>query len=170
VWAKPPADIKKLAGVTPNLIDKKTGKKVLGWKGKADYVFKSIPGTPNYVQQFMTQGADRRGKGTVGKLLAYSGVKSVPVDPKQNAVNLAYAREQEIQKRQHALNQQGINAKNPNAEYTKLSAQLKIVKQIAYQGKASPGVQGAADAGRPPEGPGRSDNVEHQASSSLNLK
>jgi hypothetical protein len=126
----------------------------------------------------MTQGADRRGKGTVGRLLAYSGVKSVPVDPKQNAVNLAYAREQEIQKRQHALNSRASTRRTRTPEYTKLSAQLKIVKQIAYQGKASLGYKVLPTQGGPAKvrvvpvarGCSRSDNVEHQASSSLNLK
>jgi hypothetical protein len=146
-----PGPIKKWAGVTDQLIDKKTGKKVLGWKGKADYVFKSVPGTPNYLQQFATQGADRRGKGTVGKVLAFSGVKSVPIDPIRNAVDLAYARMQEIQKRQAELRQQGINAKNPTPEYTRLLAQLKIVNQIAFQGKSAQGYKVLPKQGGPPK-------------------
>jgi hypothetical protein len=146
-----PAAIRKWAGVTPNLIDKKTGKKVLGWKGKADYVFSAIPGTPNYIKQFATRGADRRGKGTVGKALAYAGVKNVPIDPARNAVNLAYARQGEIQKRLKALSQQGVNKSNPSAEWRRLNDQLKIVGQVAYGGKAAQGYAVLPKSGGPPK-------------------
>lgn len=150
-WAsKLPAPFRKWADVGP-IVDKQTGKKVLGWKGKADYVFSAVPGTPQYIKQFTTQGTNQQGKGTVGKVLGYSGLKVTPINPTRNAVNLAYAREAEIQKQQAALKQQGINASNPTPEYTKLSAQLKLVKQIAYQGKAAQGYKVLPTQGGPPK-------------------
>jgi hypothetical protein len=99
----------------------------------------------------MTQGTDRRGKGTVGKASRTPASSRSRWIRSQNAVNLAYAREQEIQKRQHAL-AAGRQREEPDAEYTrKLSDQLKIVKQIAYQGKASQGYKVLPTQGGPPK-------------------
>lgn len=152
-WAKAlPKPVQKLTGLTPDYIDKKTGKKELGWKGKADYVFSAVPGTPNYIKQLSTGGTDRRGKGTAGKVLSYLGVKTVPVDPVKNAVNLAYARLDEIAKAKAALNQQGIKATNATPAYRKLLDQEKLLKQIAYSGKSAQGYKILPAQGGPSKG------------------
>jgi hypothetical protein len=140
--ASMPAAVRKKLGITDQYIDKKTGKKGWGWPGKLDYLAKTIPGIPNYAQQLATQGTDRRGKGTVGKALAFAGLKSVPVDPSKNAVNLAYQRIHEIGIEKAKLSQQGIGARPPKRmtpAYRKLLDQEKIAKQIAYGGKAAQG-------------------------------
>ena len=152
-WANTlPGPIKKAAGLTPDYIDKKTGKKTWGWKGKADYVFSAIPGTPNYIKQLSTGGTDRRGKSTGGKLLGWVGLKSVPVDPVKNAVNLAYARLDEIGKRKSELNQTGVGVtkgRQETPEYRKLLAQEKVLKRIAYTGKAAQGYKVLPSQGGP---------------------
>jgi hypothetical protein len=96
-------------------------------------------------------GHDRRGKGLGGKALAFSGIRSIPIDPVKNAIDLAYARQRDIRKRLARFRQQGVNKDNPTPEWRKLNDQLKITTQIAYQGKAKAQVRGAADAGRPAE-------------------
>jgi hypothetical protein len=116
--------------------DKRTGKMVWGWPGKVDYVAHMVPGIPNYAQQFATPGKDRRGKGTAGRVLQFSGIRSIPIDPVKNAVDLAYERQRIIRKRLSELHQQGVGKDNPSAEWRRLNDQLKITSQIAYQGKA----------------------------------
>jgi hypothetical protein len=148
-WAKRlPAPIRKWAHVGP-MIDKRTGETVLGWKGKADYVFSVVPGTPQYIKQFTTQGTNQQGKGAVGKALGFVGIKSTPIDPERNATNLAYARMAEIQKDLRELGQRGVNKANPSPRWRTLNDQLKIVTQIAYQGKAAQGYKVLPTQGGP---------------------
>jgi hypothetical protein len=145
-----PEGLRKKFGVT-KIQDKASGKMVWAWPGKMDYLAKAIPGTPNYVQQLATGGSDRRGKTTTGKVLSFLGVKAVPIDATHNAVNLAYARLDEIAKQKAKLNQQGFNAERPNVEYTKLLAQEKILRGITYQGKAKQGYKVLPKSGGPPK-------------------
>jgi hypothetical protein len=149
-----PESLKKQMGVTENWVDKKTGKKQLGYRAKADYVVKAIPGTPAFLNKLATDGTDRQGKGRVGKLLSFAGVKATPFDPTTNAVNLAYARGAEIEKRMAALRQTGVNADNPTREYAILNEQLKITKAIEYQGKATRGDVVLPKQGGPSKGTG----------------
>lgn len=143
-----PKGLRGKLGVT-KIIDKASGKRVWAWPGKMDYLAKAVPGTPNYVQQLATGGSDRRGKSTTGKVLGFLGVKAVPIDATRNAVNLAYARMDEIAKAKAALNQQGVNADHPNSEYTKLLGQEKILRGITYQGKAAQGYKVLPKQGGP---------------------
>jgi hypothetical protein len=131
--------------------DKQTGKMVWGWPGKVDYAAHVVPGIPNYAQQFATPGRDRRGKGTAGKALAFSGVRAIPIDPVKNAINLAAARQHEIHKQLNALGEQTINKKNPTPEWRKLNDQLKIVNQVLYQAKAKSNYAVLPKAGAPPK-------------------
>jgi hypothetical protein len=123
-------------------LDKRTGKIIWRWPGKLDYIVKTVPGLPQYAQQLATEGTNRRGKGTGGKLLQVMGVRAEPFDPDRTITNLAYERISEIDKRQAALRQSvnpknnlPVSAKNPTPEYIKLSQQLKIAQQITYQGQ-----------------------------------
>lgn len=122
---------------------------VWGWPGKMDYLAKMVPGSPAFVQQLITGGTDWQGKGDTERVLGFLGSKTVPVDPLKTAVNLAYARDQEIQKRQASLRQQGINADHPTPEYRRLSEQLKIVRQVQFQGKAQAGYKVLPKSGAP---------------------
>ena len=55
--------------------------KTWGWYGKADYVFKSVPGIPSFVQQVMQVG-NRRGQSQAQKALGFmTGVRAEPLDP-----------------------------------------------------------------------------------------
>jgi hypothetical protein len=66
-------------------------------------------------------------------------------------VNLAYARQAEIQKRLSALRQQGIGRYKPTPEWRKLNDQLRIVTEIAFQGKAAQGYKVLPTQGGPPK-------------------
>ena len=138
-WAK------KKFGVV-KAVDKRSGKMIWQWPGKADYVAHAVPGLPSQAVKMMTPGHDRQGKGTVAKALGVAGIKATPLDPVTNAINMAYARGQEIQKQQGILRKQNnpkngelIGAKNPTPEYTRLALQLRTVNQIAYAGSAKRG-------------------------------
>jgi hypothetical protein len=102
--------------------DKRSGKMIWQWPGKADYVAHAVPGIPSQAVKMMTPGHDQQGKGKGAKALGIAGVKATPVDATSNAINLAYARQQEIQKRMAALRQQGQSAKNPTRSTTAVGA------------------------------------------------
>jgi hypothetical protein len=129
-----PEDLKSKLGVT-RIRDKQSGEMVWAWPAKVDYIAKSVPGTPAFVQNMMTGGADRRGRHDMERILGFLGVKAVPVDPITNAVNLAYARQDEIAERKGSLNQQGVNAENATPEYRELLRQEKLIREIAETGK-----------------------------------
>jgi hypothetical protein len=132
--AKFPEELKAKLGVA-KIQDKKTGEMVWGWPAKVDYIAKSVPGTPAFVQNMMTGGADRRGRHDMERVLGFMGVKAVPVDPVTNAVNQAYARMDEIAELKGGLNQQGVSADNPTPEYRKLLEQEKLLREITFRGK-----------------------------------
>jgi hypothetical protein len=153
-----PEKIRKDLGVVRGL-DKRTGKKVWRWPGKVDYIVKTVPGLPQYAQQLSTEGTNRRGKGTGGKALQLFGVRAEPFDPDRTITNLAYERVDAIDKRQAALRQSvnpknnlPISAKNPTPEYIKLSQQLKIAQQIAFQGQRAQDYKVLPKTGAPPKG------------------
>lgn len=142
---------------------KKPGTMIWQWPGKADYVAHAVPGLPSTVVKMMTPGHDQQGKGTAAKALGIAGIKAAPVDAQTNAINMAYARGQEIQKRQTVLRKQNnpangrlISAKNPTPEYTRLALQLRTVNTIAYQGKDARGDAVLPTQGGPKKG--RSNN------------
>lgn len=129
-----PDDLKAKVGVT-KIKDKRTGEMVWGWPAKTDYIAKSVPGAPAFIQNMMTGGDDRRNRKDTERILGFLGAKAVPIDAVTNAVNLSYARMDEIAERKGSLNQQGINAENPNVEYQKLLKQEKLLREITFTGK-----------------------------------
>jgi len=134
----------KSLGITPNYLDKKSGRKVWGWNGKADYIAKAIPGLPNLLQQLASQGANRRGQSESQKVLGgLLGVKAEPLDPAGAAIEALYPRLDEVTARLGALNQQGIKAANATPEYLKLSRdqhdlKATITKLSAQRGDKVP--------------------------------
>jgi hypothetical protein len=146
--------------------DKKTGNAVWKWPGKVDYIVKTVPGLPQYAEQLMTEGTNRRGKGTGGKALQVFGVRAEPFDPPRTITNLAYARAKDIEKRQATLRQtlnpkNGllISAKNPTAEYVKLSQQLKLAQNVAFQAQQRQQYKVLPKTGAPPQPRGSSGRV-----------
>jgi hypothetical protein len=133
-----PEALKSDLGVT-RIKDKRSGDMVWAWPAKVDYIVKQVPGTPAFAQNMMTGGADRRNRDSMGRVLGFLGVKAVPLDPITNAVNLSYARMDEIAERKGSLNQQGISAEHPNLEYKRLLEQEKVLREIAGRGKAMRG-------------------------------
>lgn len=150
-WAKAlPPGMKKWSNLD-YYVDKQTGKKVLKWRAKADYIIKSVPGTPQYINQLLAQGPDRKGRTRAGTLLAWAGVKSTPVNPVKQAMNLAYARGQEIQKELTIERARGASKEHPTPRWKELNRQLKIVNQIAYGAKAEQGYKVLPRVGGPPK-------------------
>jgi hypothetical protein len=146
-----PPGLRKELGIV-KIQDKKTGKMQWGWPAKLDYIAKAVPGTPQYAQQLATPGADRRGKGTLGKALGYVGVKAVPVDPARTAVGLAFATLEEIAEKKGSLNQQGVGAtkgRRITPAYRKLLDREKILRGIAYQGRVQEGYKVLPTQGAP---------------------
>lgn len=143
-----PDALKKDIGVV-KIRDKRTGEMVWAWPAKVDYIAKAVPGTPAFVQNMMTGGADRRGRKDFERVLGFLGVKAVPVDPITTAVNLAYKRMDEIAEAKGSLNQQGIDAEHITPEYRRLLDQEKILREIAYQGKQMRGDAVLPTAGGP---------------------
>lgn len=135
-------------GITPDYVDKRTGKKTWGWRGKADYVAKAIPGPVNLAQQLASPGTNRRGQGETAKIVAgVSGVRLDPLDENaaaSNEVTKAYKELALLNRRAGALNQQGVNAKNPTHEYFVIRQRIKALDfqveklQRAQQGPPKP--------------------------------
>lgn len=120
----------KKLGIVPDYVDKRTGRKVAGWNGRTDYIFKAVPGLPNLLQQLTTQGANRRGQGTGQKALgALLGVKAEPLDPEGAMLEVLFTGLDDVTGKLGALNQQGVKAANATAEYRRLSAQQKQIKE-----------------------------------------
>jgi hypothetical protein len=116
-------------GITDQYVDKRTGKKTWGWRGKADYIVKSAPGPLNAANQLASPGTNRRGQGTVGKSVAVlTGVRADPLDgeaAKTAQLTPLYKQMATLNRRSGMLNQQGVNAKTPTPEYFQLRMQIK---------------------------------------------
>ncbi|WCB94488.1 hypothetical protein DSM104299_03225 [Baekduia alba] len=135
-------------GITPDYVDKRTGKKTWGWRGKADYVAKAIPGPASLVQQLASPGTNRRGQGETAKLVAgLSGVRLDPLDENAAAsteVTNAYKELALLNRRAGALNQQGVNGDHPTHEYFVIRQRIKALDfqveklQRAQQGPPKP--------------------------------
>lgn len=135
-------------GITKDFVDPRTGNKTWGWRGKADYVAKAVPGPVNLVQQLASPGTNRRGQGTTGKVVAgVSGVRLDPLDENAAAsaeVTNAYKELALLNRRSGALNQQGVNAKTPTHEYFVIRQRIKRLEfqvekvQRAQQGPPKP--------------------------------
>lgn len=153
--SKLPEGVRKDLGVVKGL-DKRSGKLIWRWPGKVDYIVKTIPGLPQYAQSLATEGTNRRGKGTGGKVLQLFGVRAEPFDPERTLTNLAYERVGEIEKKQarlrqtaHPENGRPINADNPTPEYTRLGQQVKVAQRVAYQGQEGQGYKVLPKQGAP---------------------
>lgn len=135
-------------GITPDFVDPRTGKKVWGWRGKADYLAKAVPGPVNLVQQLASPGTNRRGQDGTAKVVAgVSGVRLDPLDENAAAsaeVTRAYKELALLNRRSGALNQQGVNGKNPTHEYFVIRQRIKQLEfqveklQRAQQGPPKP--------------------------------
>jgi hypothetical protein len=129
-----PEGLKTTLDVTPNYVDPRTGKKVWGWRGRADYLAKLFPGPINLAQQLATSGTNRRGQGEVGKVVAgLSGVRADPLD--EVAAQAAKAvgivkRLAVLNRRAGELNQQGVDAEHATPEYRKIRGEINQLGKV----------------------------------------
>jgi hypothetical protein len=133
-----PADIRKDLGVVDDYVDSRSGEESWGWPAKVDYVAHVLPGPVNFTNRLLTP-SERKNQGTAGKLVAYAGLRSVPVDAVSTKIQKTYEKRADLGKklaamrqRKHPSNDRRINADNPTPEYTRLLAEYGALdKELA---------------------------------------
>lgn len=128
-----PDNLKRQWGVTENYVDPQTGKKVLGWRGRPDYIARNLtPGPFGFAQTLMTAGANRRGQSTIERVGAFvTGVRKEPYQPESAAMSNLLADRRNVKKQLGSLGQQDIDARDPR--YQKLSARQKQIEWQVHQ-------------------------------------
>ncbi|HET7425763.1 MAG TPA: hypothetical protein VFJ50_01900 [Gemmatimonadales bacterium] len=129
-----PRSVKRELDVTPNFVEKRTGKKTWGWRGLADWASRQIPGAPQQVGTVVSGGRPGQPK-NVGTAVA--GAAGIRIDSlnaaavKRTAEVKVLERLAKLNREAAKLNQQGINHDNPTPEYTHLRAQINaLTKQV----------------------------------------
>lgn len=124
-----PDSLKKATGATPNYIDRRTGKKTWGWRGKADYIVKALgPGPINVANQLLASGSSRRGQGTTAKAVSgLSGIKADVIDKYSAQIGRLYKQSIALDKKIGAFHQQGVFKKNPTPELLALLEKKKTI-------------------------------------------
>lgn len=102
-----PAPLRKQLGVVPDLVDRKSGKKVPGWPGRVDYYVKAVPGLPYLFNQIATEGSLRSGRSGWEKLPSALGVKTDPIDPVTTRIFELLDKSRELNGKINALGQRG---------------------------------------------------------------
>lgn len=132
-------------GITHDYVDPRTGRRTWGWRGKADYIAKAVPGPVNLAQQLASPGTNRRGQGETAKVVAgLSGVRLDPLDEQagaKKAVTTINAQLDALNRRKGMLNQQGVTARTPTPEYFRLSLQIRQLEIARDRALATAGGQ-----------------------------
>lgn len=98
--------------------DKRTGNMTLGFRGKADYLIRQIPGIPAILNRLIASGTNRRGQDQTQELIAaLTGINPDPVDPVGASFERIYKERDRIDGRMGDLRQQD---KTDTAEYESL--------------------------------------------------
>jgi hypothetical protein len=119
-------------GITPDYIDRKTGKKTWGWNGKADYVFKTIPGIPLFAQK-IGQESNRRGQSDTQQWLSFlGGVRAEPLDPEAAMTEVLFREHDELEGEIGALRQRERTAANARRA-AKLRARQRAIERQLYK-------------------------------------
>ncbi len=134
-WVKwLPDEAKKTFMVTPDYIDKRTGKKTWGWRGYADWGFRQIPGAPQQVSQLASGGRPGQPKDTAAAVAGAVGIRadSLNAQAKLNAEKVRIAKRlAKLNRRATILNQQGIHTDNATPEYKRLRKEINaLTKQV----------------------------------------
>ena len=132
VVANLPKSLRDKLGVVSDYVDRRTGKKGWGWPAKIDYIANQLsPGPLGAAKRVLTP-SEQKGKGTGTKLLAYGGVRAMPVDKLSNRIQELYEERSELGKKRAALNQRGMTAENPTPEWRKVNDRYNAIdKEIA---------------------------------------
>lgn len=119
-------------GIVADYVDKRTGKKTWGWRGKSDYLFKSVPGAINFGQQLMTVG-NRRGQTTGEKVAGFvAGVKAEPLDPVGAAMEALFQTHDSLEKAANSYTRRAKTPENLRAA-AKLRVQQHQIERQIYQ-------------------------------------
>ncbi|MEA2640950.1 MAG: hypothetical protein QOF51_2344, partial [Chloroflexota bacterium] len=125
-----PDQVKRQLEVTPDYVDKRTGKKAWGWRGRADYAYHLIPGAPAQVGQIASGGRPGQPNSPAAALAGALGIRvdSLSDQAATHAQNTqVYKRLADLNRRAAELNQQGISHDHPTREYTALRAQINAL-------------------------------------------
>ena len=119
--------------------DRALGKKVWKWNAKADYALKQLPET-SFLFGITSEGKNRRDQDKGQKLLKLTGVSVEPFDPDSVKKDRLYKQMTKVSNRVKQLNDQGVYADKPNAEYKRLAAEKKKIQaqidRVTLQQKA----------------------------------
>lgn len=124
--AKLPKPLRSKLGVVDDYVDKRTGKKVVAWPAKADYIANQLPGPVHFAKEVSREGL-RPGQSFGGRLLRYAGPRVKEVDPVTTKINQSYDERGKVKKKMNALNQRGVTAQNATPEYEKLREQYNTL-------------------------------------------
>lgn len=135
-WAtKLPKALRERLGIVPDLVDRRSGKKVPGWPGRVDYYFKSVPGLPYLFNQLATEGSLRSGREGWMKAPSALGIKTDPIDPVTTRIFALLDKSRELSSKINALGQRGHkggrSAQNPTVRA--LHASLDAVDLEIYK-------------------------------------
>lgn len=126
-----PAKAKQALDVTPNYIDKRTGKKTWGWRGRADYASHQIPGAPQQISTLASGARPGQPKSTGAAISSVLGVRVDSLGPQAQAhakQTKLFKHLAALNRRAGILNQQGINADNATPEYRQLRQKINALE------------------------------------------
>jgi hypothetical protein len=134
-WVKIlPKREQRILGVQ-TITDRRTGKQVVGWYGRADYIAKSIPGFPALLQQLTTEGSLRSGRTGADKFLSATGVKVDPIDKRSVELYDLLKKSHDLDVRINALNQNVKNQggrRSQSPEVRRLFAEQSKIDERIY--------------------------------------
>lgn len=97
IVGKLPKPVRDKLGIVPDLLDKKSGKRVWGWPAGLDYFVRQTPQT-GLVAQLDTPVKNRRGQSATDKIVSQlSGVRTVELDMEQAKLTALYASRRQVQ-------------------------------------------------------------------------
>lgn len=128
-----PKGVQKTLGVT-KIKDRRTGKMVLGWPGRTDYIARQVPGMAALLNSLSTEGAGRSGRAGWEKWASTTGVKFDPVDANTTRIFRLFEDEAKLKTQLAALRQQGRgggrNSTDPKVRA--LSKQIRAIDEQIY--------------------------------------
>lgn len=136
-----PDAVKKQLDVTPDFIDKRTGKKTWGWRGKADYASRLIPGAPQQVSTIASGGRAGQPSSTAATAAGALGIRVDSLGAAQSrhaSDTRIYKKLADLNRRAAELNQQGITSANATPEYKALRDQINALTKQVGTGKGKP--------------------------------
>jgi hypothetical protein len=147
-----PEWVQRMTGAVPDYRDPTTGRRVWGWRGRADWFTRQVPGLPQQVSAAAAGG--RPGQEQLPTPAAIgSQLGGVRLDKlgAETAKRAAAAREREslaaLERRAGALNQRGVNSDNPTPEYRRLRQQINALEKRLYPSRRGAARRGGGGGG-----------------------